>query len=173
VAPGANAGTNGYVAAEFVGFDDHGATAPPPVATRAGWVANTDGARLRVRTAPRVDAEIVTRLEPGWRVTILEGPLTAADGSAWVRLEHGGITGYAAAAFVAGSAAGGGDLPAPPSATPTTGTPSTTIRSGRAVDQWSGWSPGPRLRDQPALGPVITLVTAGTIVERTGRRNDR
>lgn len=157
-------GTTGYVAADYITFT--AAAAPPPApaaaaaAPRYGWVANTDGSRLRLRTAPRIDAEVLKRVDPGWQVTILEGPFTAADGSAWVRVEHGGVTGYAAAAYIAGSAAGGGDLPAPDRAA---GAPAPA--TGRAmVAEMS------RFRDQPGLSSaIITRLPAGTIVELTGR----
>jgi cell wall-associated NlpC family hydrolase len=160
-------GTSGYVAADYIAFEAPAATAssapapaPAPAAPRYGWVANTDGARLRIRTAPRVDAEVLKRVDPGWRVTIVEGPFTAADGSAWVRVEHGGVTGYAAAAYVAGSAAGGGDLPAP---APAGATPAPATGRAMVIE-------ASRFRDQPGLGStIIARVPAGTVVEPTGR----
>jgi cell wall-associated NlpC family hydrolase len=164
--------TTGYVAAEFVSFTappSEPATAPAaPVASsgRAGWVANTDGSNLRLRAAASTSAEIVKRLEPGWKVTILDGPFTADDGAAWVRIEHGGVVGFAAAAYVAGSAAGGGDLPAPPiagAANPRSAPEVSPIAKAAVVQ-------ATRLRDEPGLtGAIVTLLPAGATVQRTGR----
>ena len=65
---------------------------------RPGRVANTDGSNLRVRAAPSLDAPIVKRLGPGWRLTVLGEP--SADGQ-WLRVEHGGTVVYAAVGYVA------------------------------------------------------------------------
>ena len=142
-------GTVGYVAAQFVALDGQ----PSPSGARmprSGWVTNTDGANLRLRAAPRAEASIVKRLGPGWQVTILEGPINDAAGTAWVRVEHGGTTGYAVASYVAGVAAGGGEVgPAPGQ---------RTMREAA------------RLRAEPGLGgTVIMTLTAGRLVESTGR----
>ena len=149
-------GTIGYVAAEFVALDDgvNPSTAPAR-ASRSGWVTNTDGANLRLRAAARPTAEILKRLAPGWQVTILEGPFTDASGAAWVRLEHAGTTGFAAAEYVAGAAAGGGDA-----------RPSPAV-GRKAVRERV------RLRTEPGLAStVVTTLAPGTIVESTGRERE-
>jgi serine/threonine protein kinase len=56
----------------------------------------TDGSRLNVRSAPRTDAEIVTKVEPGTRLEVLDGP-HAAGGYTWWRVElPDGTIGWAA-----------------------------------------------------------------------------
>ncbi|MCC6626240.1 MAG: C40 family peptidase [Chloroflexi bacterium] len=164
----------GYVSAAFIELDGLGSASTTPAVSepaapasraRAGWVANTEGAALRVRSAPHAGGEIIKRLAEGWRVSILDGPVTAADGGAWVRIEHGGTTGWAAAAYVAGTAAGGGEAPPPPPAPtqPARSTPAAAAGSAMVRD-------ATRLRDQPGLaGDIIMMLQAGALVERTGR----
>ncbi len=67
-------------------------------------MATTDGLNLRLRAAPSAEATIIKRLGPGWQVTILDGPATDASGTAWLKLEHTGTLGWAAAAYIASDA---------------------------------------------------------------------
>ncbi len=59
-------------------------------------VVNTGAVSLRLRAEPRLDAEVVTRLEDGERVLLLDGPV-AADGYTWWQVEHATGTGWGAA----------------------------------------------------------------------------
>lgn len=177
-------GAVGYVAAEYIAYGEpetRPPAAPVPAAPapetprptappRAGWIANTDGANLRLRAQPSVEATVIKPLAPGWRVTILEGPITAA-GTSWVRIEHAGASGFVAAAYVAGSVAGGGDAgPAPvvvtaPPAPASPSKPTALPRQGRVV----ALEPS-RLRAAPSLDAVIiTPLPPGALIETTGR----
>lgn len=170
-------GAVGYVAAEFVAIAGAGgqpATPPAPPAPqggrRLGWVTNTDGANLRIRSSADVTSEILKRLAPGWQVTIVEGPFNDAQGAAWVKIEHAGTIGYAAAAYVAGAAAGGGEAGPPPMtvntpASPSNPAPAAPATSGRlAVTEIS------RLRGEPSTSATILhRLVAGSLVEPTGR----
>ena len=147
-------GTIGYAMADYIALSGPSSQSTPSTPARSGWVANTDGTNLRVRTEPSVSGAILKRLAPGARVSILEGPFTSADGASWVKISHGGVTGYAAATYIAGSAQGGGDpglAPAPV--------------AGRVMALEIA-----RLRTQPSVSaPIITRLLAGTTVEATGR----
>lgn len=92
-----HAGQIGYVAVGYIALVDPETTGEP----RTGRVANTGGANLRVRAQAGLDAPIVKRLGPGWQVTILEGPVADATGATWLKVEHTGTTGWAAAAYIA------------------------------------------------------------------------
>lgn len=164
-------GVVGYVAAAYV--TEVAAPAPlasaPPApaasAPRAGWVANTEGATVRLRAAPSADAPIVKTLGPGWRVTILEGPITGGDGTAWVGIEHGGASGYVAAAYIAGWAAGG-DAGLPPTGA---GTPSPAAWPQLPGQRLIAREPV-RLRTEPGLAStVIMRLGAGAAIQATGR----
>jgi hypothetical protein len=55
--------------------------------------------RLRLRTAPDLQSEIVGRLGNGARVQVIDGP-RQADGETWWRIRHAGGTGWAAGTFM-------------------------------------------------------------------------
>lgn len=58
-------------------------------------VVNTGTTSLRLRAAPRLDAEVVVRLDDGARVLLLDGPVPA-DGYIWWQVEHETGTGWGA-----------------------------------------------------------------------------
>ena len=59
---------------------------PGEIYIGAQVVAVTDGKRLNVRQAPGTDAAIVTRVEPGTQLEVLDGP-RAASGYTWWRVK--------------------------------------------------------------------------------------
>ena len=54
----------------------------------------TTGEPLLLRTTPGFDAEASTEVASGTQVTILDGPVTAADGSLWYQVDVWGQVGY-------------------------------------------------------------------------------
>lgn len=82
-------------------------TLPPPTPTPEpslrpdsfAVITGTEGAALRARTEPGINAPIETRFREGQNVRILEGP-RSADGRDWWRIEADGESGWAAADFL-------------------------------------------------------------------------
>jgi serine/threonine protein kinase len=69
---------------------------PGEIGIGAQVIVVTDGQRLNVRQAPGMDAAIVTRVEPGTRLEVLDGP-RAASGYTWWRVKlPNGTMGWAA-----------------------------------------------------------------------------
>ena len=100
-----HAGQTGYVAVGYIALLEVPAAGPAAGTTlHPGRVATTDGLNLRVRAAPSSTAAIVKRLGPDWQVTIVDGPVTDEAGTAWVKIEHIGTQGWAAAAYIAAAA---------------------------------------------------------------------
>ena len=82
-------------------------TLPPPTPTPEPFlradsfavITGTEGAPLRARTEPGVNAGIKTRFREGQNVRVLDGP-QAADGRDWWLVEADGEQGWAAADFL-------------------------------------------------------------------------
>jgi hypothetical protein len=70
----------------------------------------TDGSRLNLRQAPGTSQPVVTQLEPGTVLTVIDGP-QEADGYTWWKLQGEAGTGWAAGRYL--------EVVAAPSATPT------------------------------------------------------
>ncbi|HYP40179.1 MAG TPA: SH3 domain-containing protein [Chloroflexia bacterium] len=64
-------------------------------------VANTNGDMLRVRSAPNTGGRIVTRLNPGAKVTIRSGPVTDKATITWYEVTASGFTGWAMSQYLA------------------------------------------------------------------------
>jgi uncharacterized protein YraI len=79
------------------------ASAAPAAAPQSRYVrvANTDGDRLRVRSAPATSGTVIGYLNPGATGTIDEGPVTDAAGIVWYRVSAGGLTGWCMAQYLA------------------------------------------------------------------------
>ena len=73
-----------------------------------GLVANTGGEPVLLRETPSFDAAVLSSFVEGTPVDIVEGPVYADDGVAWLGVSAGGMTGY----IVAGYLADGGQAPA-------------------------------------------------------------
>jgi uncharacterized protein YraI len=69
-------------------------------------VAFTDGDGALLRAAPGYDAETLALLPEGQSVDLLDGPLTAADGSSWYQVATPAGDGYVDAQFFAAAPAG-------------------------------------------------------------------
>ena len=185
-----HAGIIGYAAAEYIALGAAPAPVPTPESAapipstptpaprpatstpeptpldepRAGWVANTDGVVLRLRTDPSVEAEIIKTLGPGWQVTLLTEPVASSDGTSWVRLEHGGSLGFAAAAYIAGTAPGGGEAaPAPPPRVEPAAEP-VTVSQRSAPRATPTPPPIPTRTPTPTAAPVIRSTTPGRLM---------
>ncbi|MCX7623551.1 MAG: SH3 domain-containing protein [Thermomicrobium sp.] len=74
-----------------------------------GQVAGTNGDGVNVRSAPGRDAERVGGLPEGARVTILEGPQSASDGSLWYKVQAPGLEGWVLADYLAAAVPAAGD----------------------------------------------------------------
>jgi hypothetical protein len=64
-------------------------------------VANTDGDRLRVRSAPNTGGGVIGYLNPGAAGTVEEGPVTDSAGIVWYRVSAGGLRGWCMAVYLA------------------------------------------------------------------------
>lgn len=121
--------------------------APPetPSATTligSARVANTDGDRLRVRSAPSTTGDVIAYLAPGTIVTIEAGPVTDDTGIVWYRITSGRFTGWAMARYLAQAEAApppGGGSAAPPEAEPVTSTPPATTSPSSSRSQYRQW----------------------------------
>lgn len=76
-------------------------TAAPTVAPALGIgararIVNLNGAPLRARSAPGLQASVVARIPEGSEVTLLDGP-AEADGYTWWQVEAEGASGWVAA----------------------------------------------------------------------------
>lgn len=74
---------------------------PEPILRADGFavVTGTAGAPLRIRAEPGTNAPLVTRINEGQNVRILEGP-AMADQYEWWRVEADGQSGWAAAPYL-------------------------------------------------------------------------
>ncbi len=74
----------------------------------AAVVAGTNGDGVSLRSDMSTNAPALQTVPEGTPLQILDGPLTAADGSVWYSVSVNGTTGYVAAEFVAGASDNGG-----------------------------------------------------------------
>jgi len=68
-----------------------------------GLVANGGGQPVLLREAPSFDASAVSSFPEGTPVDIIEGPVYGDDGSAWLGISVGGVTGYMNAGYLVAS----------------------------------------------------------------------
>jgi hypothetical protein len=127
--------------------------AGPVSAGNTAWVSGTQGAGVRVHTAPLLQSDILGSLSASAPVLVLEGPI-AADGSNWYRVSSvalprsGWVDGQFLAATPPGQQAGGGIFPVG----------STARVSGAAA--------GLRVHSAPfATSQQVELLTDGTPVQ--------
>ncbi|MBA3337465.1 MAG: SH3 domain-containing protein, partial [Chloroflexia bacterium] len=109
-------------------------------------IAYANGESVRLRAGVGFDSEVVTLLPEGTQVQLLDGPLTAADGTLWYQLMVGEQTGYIVHEFLAADGA-----PEPAMSDP-------------AVELEPALEPEPAV----ALAPDPALVPTGTIVKTLG-----
>jgi cell wall-associated NlpC family hydrolase len=67
-------------------------------------IASADGSGAALRETVGYDSAVLSTITDQTPVSILEGPVTANDGSSWFLVSADGLTGYVEAAFVAPSA---------------------------------------------------------------------
>ena len=134
-------------------------------------VAGTGGDGALLRQGPGYDAASLATLPEGTTVQVLDGPITAADGSIWYGVGIGGQTGYVVADYLTASG-----LPAP-GADP--GLPADGDAAGVAP---AATDAGPAVAGSPAVttdavnlraGPstsdaVLLVMPAGAAVVTTG-----
>jgi uncharacterized protein YgiM (DUF1202 family) len=80
------------------------APAAAPAAARLSGlvrVANTDGDRLRVRSAPNTGGTVIGYLNPGSTGSVEEGPVTDGAGIVWYRVSAGDLRGWCMAQYLA------------------------------------------------------------------------
>lgn len=107
-------------------------------------VITTDGDRLNVRSGAGRQFAAVGSLAPGTVVAVIDGPQTSADGIAWMKIQGGGLIGWASAEWL-GDAAAAPVAPAAPAAPVTPVSPP--------------WNPTPETV-APAPTPVAAPVAA-------------
>ncbi len=69
-----------------------------------GLVANSGGQPVLLREAPSFDAAAVSSFPEGTPVDVIEGPVSSDDGTAWLGVSVGGVTGYMNAGYLVESA---------------------------------------------------------------------
>lgn len=144
-------------------------------------VITTEGDSLTVRSGPGRQFPSIGALAQGTVVAVLAGPQTSDDGSAWMQVQGGGLTGWCAAEWLADAAAApASSAPAvPPTAsapsvapTPAPITPSdpgSTLNGGGSPRISGTGGSGARLRATPSLnGDIVTVVPEGAEVIVTG-----
>lgn len=140
-------------------------------------VITTEGDGLTVRAGAGRQFAVVGSLAEGTVVAVLEGPQVSADGVAWLKIQGGGIAGWASAEWL-------GDVPTAPVAVPVAAAPSptpapqasatpdtgSTINNGGGAPRVSGTNGrGARLRAEPSLNAAVLLVIPeGAEVELVG-----
>lgn len=85
-------------------------------------VANTNGDMLRVRSAPNTDGKVITRLNPGAKVSVRSGPVTDKAGISWYEITANGITGWAMSQYLTAA-------PEAPAPSPTARAPAEAARN--------------------------------------------
>jgi uncharacterized protein YraI len=130
-------------------------------------IGNANGDAVRLRTEPTYNGEILALFPEGTRVDIIDGPLTADDGSVWFSVTVDTMAGYMVADFlIAGPEADGGeqvgDLASDGTNPPASETASGGI--GTAVTTAPlNFRAGPSTADG-----ILAVIPAGTSVTLTG-----
>jgi len=97
----------GWVLADYVGVEGAAASEGSDAGDRqlqsisAATVVNTDGNGLRLRDGATFEAGVMTMMPEGASVTVLGGETWDGEGNAWLPVEFDGMSGYAAAAYLA------------------------------------------------------------------------
>jgi uncharacterized protein YgiM (DUF1202 family) len=137
------ASATGWMMAQYLrGTGASAAPAAAPVAARSGGnvrVVNTDGDRLRVRSAPNTGGSVIGYLDPGATGTIEEGPITDAAGIVWYRVSASSLKGWCMAQYLAkvdAPQANTAPAPAPAQTEPAANTPPAARPSPEQLRQW-------------------------------------
>jgi cell wall-associated NlpC family hydrolase len=105
------AGAQGYSAADYLIAAPPPTAEPPvvpidepatelPAVSAQAVVGGTGGDGLNLRTAPGVEAAILTALPEGAHVTVIGGPVSDDAGDPWYQVAAGGSSGWAFGAFL-------------------------------------------------------------------------
>ncbi len=78
-----------------------------------GLVADTGGDPVLLRETPSFDAAVLSSFPEGTAADILEGPLYSEEGTAWLGVSVGGVTGYIVAGYLQAIDGGQPTAPAP------------------------------------------------------------
>ena len=156
-----------------------------------GLVANTGGDPVLLRETPSFDAAVLSSFPEGTAAEILEGPVYSAEGTAWLGVSVGGVTGYIVAGYLIDS--GQTAAPAPESAAlAQDAVPAETVASETMVAEAApaaeavpavaaGEIPANpiatadlNLRAGPSFGDaVLTVIPAGAALVATGEWSQR
>ncbi len=127
-------------------------------------IAAANGDDVRLRAAPGYDAEVLAMLPEGTTVAVLDGPITADDGSVWYQAKTTAGTGYIVADFLAGATSETGtttaaDVNATEVTTAAVGSDGQTATTTTALNLRSGPS---------TTNAVLLVMPAGSTVTITG-----
>lgn len=132
-----------------------GALATPNIPARAddvqvnsiAQVANTGGNGLRLRQGPGTQQTIVTTLNDGVLVNVVDGPVADANGTNWYRVTYNGQTGWVAADYLT--------TPSTPPVGRALSAPVTAAPAGLAAPSTAATA-----APQPTSTPAPSLVSA-------------
>lgn len=75
------------------------------------WVETPDGVGINLRAGPGFDTPVIGAVDEGDPVEILDGPISADDGSEWYEVATGDDTGYADGEFLVAAPSGESEEP--------------------------------------------------------------
>ena len=149
---------------------------PLPIGAPA-QITYANGQDVLLRAAPGYDQAVVSGYGEGTPVEIVEGPLTAADGSTWYGVVVGGQQGYLAADFLTSGAA----APAP-AMVETAPAPDAVAGTEEVAVAQPATAPAPsaayavtdlNLRAGPNAGdPILLVVPGGAPLTTTGEASN-
>lgn len=143
-----------------------------------GLVANGGGQPVLLREAPSFDASAVSSFPEGTPVDIIEGPVYSDDGSAWLGVSVGGVTGYMNASFLVESDPAAQPLAAAPAesvaAEPVAAEPVAAVEeSASDVLATPMATADVNLRASPSYDAMVLMVIpAGAALQATGEWAD-
>nr|MDP9472999.1 SH3 domain-containing protein [Chloroflexota bacterium] len=126
-------------------------------------IAGANGDDVRLRAAPGYDAAVLAMLPEGTTVAVIDGPISADDGSVWYQAETTDGTGYIVADFLAASSGtettAATDVNAAEVTTAAVGSDGQTATTTTALNLRSGPS---------TTNAVLLVMPAGSTVTITG-----
>lgn len=121
-------------------------------------IAYANGDDVRLRATPSKSGSIINTISEGSTVDVVDGPVSASDGSVWYQVSFDGDTGYVISDYLALAGGSSSDAPSGPS--------SNVVGQG-LIAGTSG--DGVRCRASADGGSsVITVIPEGTFVDLTG-----
>ena len=131
-------------------------------------VANTGGQPVLLRETPGFEGAVLSSFPEGTAADVLEGPVYAADGSAWYGVAAGGLTGYIVAGYLIDSAQGAAPVELAQEAVPAEALPAPAT-SLAEVSANPTATADLNLRAGPSYDDAVLLVIpAGAALTTTG-----